>query len=226
MALTLAWVLLAAPSPDIGSIYGKVNAPASFFLAETSSTYARRMALPHSSVRPPSGVLVALDGEPFAKEKFPLPTDEVRIEASKGGFDQRLVGCQTGAPIAVENLGDKPLKLKTHGRDELFKEPIAPHEKKVVVIADTGVFTLQDEANPEVTTAIVVTSNPFVLLLDETGEFLFDELAPGNYTVRVFWQNRWIAQVPAAVKRGERENLAIPLTRQSVSATDKKGDGK
>jgi hypothetical protein len=193
----------------MGSIYGKVVAKASHYVTKPSEQngFARRQAAPSAPMREPMGVVVALEGEALEKEKFDAPTEEVRLEARALGLEPRIVGCQVGSPLAIANGGDKPLKLTGH---PALKESIAPKEVRKIILAEIGVFEIFDSERPDSKVTLVVTQNPFVIALDDTGEFLFEDLVPGPYTLKVYARTG-ARQVPVVVKAQEREQVTIAL---------------
>jgi hypothetical protein len=221
--LTVFATVLAQGAVPMGSIYGKVVAKASHYVTQPKEAngYARRQAAPANLVREPMGVVVALEGEALNTEKFDPPTDEVKIEAKGMGIEPRLIGCMVGSPLSIANSSDKPLKLS--GLISL-KAPIAANDTKKILLDEVGVFEITDNDRPDMKLTLVVTKTPFVIALDETGEFLFEDLTPGAYALKVYSRGP-VQKVPVVVKAQEREQVTIALKHEQTKNETKTEKG-
>jgi hypothetical protein len=205
-----ASVLLGAPAPaPMGSIYGKVLAKASHYVTHSApeNGFARRHASPAAPLKEPLGVVVSLEGAALEKEKFDPPVEEVKIEWKAMGLEPRLIGCMVGSPLSIHNTADTALELSGI---KALKEAIPGKGTSKITLDEVGVFEVSDRKRPGATITLVVAQNPFVIALDETGEFLFEDLVPGPYTLKVFARSG-ARQVPVVVKPSEREQVTIAL---------------
>ncbi|MCC6809060.1 MAG: hypothetical protein IT381_16650 [Deltaproteobacteria bacterium] len=213
MPLVLLTALaLGAPAPTpLGSVYGKVSVKPSFFLGNKANGFQRRLGLPPLAQREPAGVVVALEGAALDKEKFDPATDEYPVRIGDGGFNVALIGGMVGTKVTLENATDRPL---TFAGAAFLKEAIEAKGKKTVSLDTPGVFTLSEPSLPGSKLTLVVTANPYVIALDETGEFLFESLEAGAYTLKIYARDRAVS-APLEIKADTRTDFVLPLARDS-----------
>jgi hypothetical protein len=211
----VAWSIGAAAASPTGSVYGKISTKPAYFLGQKANGYQRRLALAAPAQREPSGVVVTIEGAALDKEKFPPATDEVPVRIGDGGFGSQLIGAMMGTTIVFDNTLDRPLALA--GAPQL-KAPIAPGTPTPIQFEEPGVYTITEPSLPGSKLTLVITKNPYVIALDDTGEFLFDALDAGSYTLKIFTREQAVSR-PLDIKAGEEAKFALPLGRPVAAAS-------
>lgn len=199
----------------MGSVYGKITVKPSYFLGQ-STGFARRLGLPPANAREPAGVIVTLEGALLDKEKFDPATDEVPVKIADGGFSTALVGGMVGTKLVIENTTDKGLAFA----GAPFLKDMEAKAKKAIALEAPGVYTITEPSLPGAKLTVVVTQNPYVIALDETGEFLFESLEVGAYTLKIITRDRSVT-APLQIKANERTDLVLPLTKNDNQKQDK-----
>jgi hypothetical protein len=210
----IAALSFAAPALPMGSVYGKIAVKPSYFLGQPANGFARRLGLPPVAAREPAGVLVTLEGALLDKEKFDPATDEVPVRIADGGFSVSLIGGMIGTKLVVENNSDRGLSFA----GAPFLKDMEAKAKKTITLDTAGVYTITEPSMPGAKLTVVVTTNPYVIALDETGEFLFESLEVGPYTLKIFTRDRAVS-APLQIKANERTDLVLPLAKADKQKT-------
>ncbi len=219
--------ILSLPASAFGGeIYGTVDVQAGHYVAKPQ-TMARRVSLPPPEARPPAGLIIVLEGDPLAQEKFDKPTKPLRLEVGAYGFESRVLYGQVGVPFEVENKLERPLKLRADG---LAFEAVPAGGKINQVLGKTGRFVVSDESEPGHQVVLIVAPSVYVVELDNTGEFLFDDLPPGEYKVRLLGYDSLAAGPDelgvqsAKVEQTGRTTVRLALPPAAENNAAKRGD--
>jgi hypothetical protein len=173
---------LAAAPAVAGELYGTVQVDSSFY-ADAHSRSAHRLALAPTAQRPPAGLVVMLESDTFSHDKFDKPKQPLHIDLGPFGFDPPLGAVQAGTTLEIENHLERAVQLKAEG---LTFETLAAKGKATQTLDKPGRFIVRDADEPLHTLTAVVAPSIYVIQLDDTGEFAFDELSAGDYRVRLF----------------------------------------
>lgn len=179
--------LTAAPAVA-GELYGTVQVDSSFYAEATvrsasTARIAHRVALSPVAQRPPAGLVVVLESDAFSHDKFDKPAQPLHIDLGPFGFDPPLSAVQAGTTLEIENHLERAVHLKVEG---VTFDALAPKAKTAQVLDKPGRLFVQDADEPLHSTTAIVAPSIYVVQLDDTGEFLFDELAAGDYRVRLY----------------------------------------
>ena len=222
LTCAVAWSIGAAAASPTGSVYGKVSTKPAYFLGQKANAFQRRLALAAPTQREPTGVIVTIDGASLDKEKFPPATDEVPVRVGDGGFGTALIGVMMGTTVVFDNTLDRPLALT--GAPQL-KTPLAPGTPTPIQFEEPGVYTITEPSLPGSKLTLIITKNPYVIALDETGEFLFEALDAGQYTLRVFTRDQAITS-PLLIEANKQAPFALPLGRPVAAVKPQPAPGK
>jgi len=212
---SLLAALIAAPAVA-GELYGTIQVDPSFY-AEAHSRSAHRVALAPIAQRPPSGLVVVLESEAFSHDKFDKPTQPLHIDLGPFGFDPPLGAVQKGTTLEIENHLDRAVHLQAEG---LTFEALPAKGKTAQVLEKVGRVVVKDADEPLHGVTAIVAPSIYVVQLDDTGEFLFDELSAGDYRVRLYGFDALLGAVGelstalARVDASGRTTLKLTLPRE------------
>jgi len=211
--LNICFIFLVFPI-SASEIYGIVKVDAAFYANPFHEDVSLRMALPAAKYKAPNGIAVVLESDVFKNDKFDIPPEPVKLTASAAGFDQAVVVIQTGASLEIDNKNDFPLSL----RNSDVSLTVVPAKQLIkTTLTQPGVFEFHDQERPEISTTLIVGNSPYLLLLDETGEFLFEDLEAGKYQVKLFYEGQWLARTEVNLQAKERETVQFLLPSKTAA---------
>lgn len=205
MRLLVALAVLSLTAPAFAAdLYGQIKLSPDFWKKKSSK---RRLALPAHKV--PVGFYVAVDGESFKGQDFGAPQpDKAALAYENGGFATRLSAVMVGGQIEIDNKTDAALDVTINGE----AQTIEAKSKKAVTADKAGIATVK---KGDSSVLVVVAASPYIIDLDETGEFAFEGLADGDYKVTVFGYAHdgqlGVVHEQVAHLQGGRTTLAIAL---------------
>ncbi|MFN0250170.1 MAG: hypothetical protein ACKV2T_25020 [Kofleriaceae bacterium] len=134
-------------------------------------------------------MIVVLEGD--AKPSSP---GQVTWELVGESFARPVMGAPAGSEVVIKNTSRTARTLVAAEDPKLVQAgPINPTGTKSFRVPEGGkVYSIGDADAPHLRGKLVVTSSPYVALVDEAGKFDFGEVAEGSYKLKVFYKDRWL----------------------------------
>lgn len=171
----LATTVLLPHAAEAAELYGSVKLSFEFWQKKTSS---RRLALPQQKI--PLGYYVAVDGEPFKGQDFGKPQpDKSTLVFDQGGFSTAFSAVMLGGDIELDNRSDTALTVDIAGQ----ALTVEAKSKKAVPADKVGEIRVKSGTAQSL---VIVWPSPYIIDLDDTGEFAFEGLNDGDYKVTIF----------------------------------------
>jgi plastocyanin len=154
-------------------------------------------------------VIVVLEGAPNAKAQLPNMT--MALHGLR--LDPRVVAIPVGGTIEFKNDDRVPHTLFVEKATTLMPPtPTPAGQSRAQKFYAAGEYRIRDEEYPHVDGTILVVQTPYVVRLDEKGNFKLD-VPEGKYTLKVFWRDKWVATQPLEVTgRTSEVTVQVPAT--------------
>ena len=139
----------------------------------------------------PSMAVVLEGGAPVPPA---APPTLVTWELLGASFARPVLVVRIGTELKIRNLGRGTPILTAVGQPDLIaRKPLNPTgEVSFNVGATPRLIEIVDETTPHLRGRVLVTAAAHIALPDATGKFTFADVAPGAWTVRVFYGGGWI----------------------------------
>lgn len=194
--VTLALLAAAAPA-EAGPIDGKVVLPPAGVSRPPvhSRGFLEPIDNPHLPVKPydptPSMVVV-LEGGPATPPTVPAP--QVAWDLLGDSFARPVIAVRVGTELKITNRGHGTPILTVVGQPELIaQKPFNPSgEITFNVGTEPRVLEIVDQTTPHLRGRVLVTTATQLALPDAGGKFMFADVPPGPWTLRVFYGSGWI----------------------------------
>lgn len=193
-ALVASVVLLPLAGPaNAGSVSGKLDLPEVERPPVATKGFLDRSENALAPVKPASPapqMVVVLEGD----EK-PVSPPQVVVELLGETFSKKVVAAPAGAEVVIKNVSKTARTLTAAEDAKLIPQgPINPTGPKSFRVDNPGkVYTIGDKDAPHLRLKVVVVNTQYVGYPDETGKFEIDNVPPGAYKVKVWYQDDWVA---------------------------------
>jgi hypothetical protein len=190
------WVVLLPLSAvaHAGTVTGKLDLPSQLPPRPPVAVkgFLDRTENPLAPVKPPTPtnqMVVVLEGD----EK-PVSPPQVVVQLLGETFDKKVVAAPAGAEVVIKNTSKSARTLVAAEDPKLIPQgPINPTGPKSFRVTDVGkIYTIGDKDAPHLKLKVVVVNTQYVGYPDETGKFEIDNVPPGAYKVRVWYQDSWL----------------------------------
>lgn len=197
------WVVLLPLSAvaHAGTVTGKLDLPSQLPPRPPVAVkgFLDRTENPLAPVKPPTPtnqMVVVLEGD----EK-PVSPPQVVVQLLGETFDKKVVAAPAGAEVVIKNTSKAARTLVAAEDAKLIPQgPINPTGPKSFRVNDVGkVYTIGDKDAPHLKLKVVVVNTQYVGYPDETGKFEIDNVPPGAYKVRVWYQDSWLQREDESV---------------------------
>ena len=132
-------------------------------------------------------VVLVGDGE----SAFP---ERMEIAFSGGGLLPSTIVARPGATLLFVNQDEIAHELFANGKDGFAAEATSPRGRRSVIMKSAGVLELHDQLLPHLHGYIHVIPNAIAVASpDGSGQFVFPEIKPGKYTLKVLHGKNEIA---------------------------------
>lgn len=165
-----------------------------------------RKAKPIEAVRPPywqewNGFIEPKKaGVDYAREVTaalfgPVETrDATSIALRDGTLAPSTIVVQHGTPLRIRNEDDFPHELYAEGLKNFDARATGPGQTRSIPMDQTGVFVVRDMLSPHVKGVLhVVTKVSLMVNPGHDGAFVFRDVPPGHYTLKLFRGERVLA---------------------------------
>jgi len=200
-----------------GNVIGKIELPsAAERPALLTKGFLDRTENPIIPVKPATfggEMVVVLEGD----EK-PATQGQVTWDLAGETFIKRVLAVPVGTEVVIKNTAFTPRTIAAVEDPKLVPGgPLNPKGTKSFRVSEPGkVYTIGDRDAPHLKGKLVVVNTSFVGSVDETGptagKFEIDNVAPGKYTLRVYYKDRWLdVQQPVDVPAKGRVEPTVKL---------------
>jgi hypothetical protein len=154
-------------------------------------------------------VIVVLEGAPNPKTQLP----NVTMALHGLRLDPRVAVIPIGGTIEFKNDDRVPHTLFVEKATTLMPAtPTPAGQTRAQKFYAVGEYRIRDEEYPHVEGTILVVQTPYVVRVDEKGNFKLD-VPEGKYTLKVFWRDKWVATQPLEVTgRTSEVTVQVPAT--------------
>jgi hypothetical protein len=144
--------------------------------------------------------------------------DATIVELSNGTLTPSTIVAQHGTPLRIRNLDDFPHKLIADKLEKFDAIETSPGQGRELQLLQTGVFELRDLLAPHVRGHLHVLPKVSAVANPQgDGGFVFKDVHPGNYTVKVFRGARELRSEELEVKEG-RDIVVGPFAVDAKAA--------
>jgi len=197
----LRGLVLSCVVPSIasaGSVIGKLELPAPPDRpALQTKGFLDRVENPLANVRPVSvapDLAVVLEGESAS----PSSQGQITWDLAGESFVHHVLAVPVGTEVVIKNTAFTPRTIAAAEDAKLLGSgPLNPKGTKSVRVNEPGkVYTIADRDAPYIKGKLVVVGTMYTATVDEVSptvaKFQIDNVAPGKYTLRVFYKDRWL----------------------------------
>jgi len=149
-----------------------------------------------------------------AKGKFSPQSEPVVIHVKKMNFIPRVLPVLLGSSIRFAN--NDMMQHHAMGiqkRKTIFDLPLPHGFSKPVVLSELGPVAILDAQHPEMSAYIVVLQNPFFAKTDEKGDYVFENVPPGTYTLKAWHDKLKPESKEVKVSEGSKIRVDFELRR-------------
>ncbi|MFQ5454083.1 MAG: carboxypeptidase regulatory-like domain-containing protein [Candidatus Zixiibacteriota bacterium] len=97
-----------------------------------------------------------------------------------------------------------------------------PDVIKIIRLDKPGEIALRCNVHKEMSAFIVVLDNPYFTLTDKTGEFMLDNVPPGNYTLKTWHEKYKPVSQQVTVKPNQTVKVVLPTISERREAEEKR----
>jgi plastocyanin len=155
-------------------------------------------------------VLVVLEGG-APNPKAQLPGVTIALHGLR--LDPRVAAIPVGGSVEFKNDDRVPHTLFIEKATTLMPATTTPAgQSRTQKFYAAGEYRIRDEEYPHVEGTVLVVQTPYVVRLDEKGNFKLD-VPEGKYTLKLFWRDKWVLTQPLEVTAHTNEvTLQVPAT--------------
>jgi len=171
-------------------------------------------AIAPPTVNPASdfGVVLVKDGQ------GDMPADEVKsLNVLTGRLEKTVTVIRPKSRIKFIMRSPFDHELYSPGKHDFKPQMQSANTFRPIDFYSAGVFEVKCMLFPGLKGWIVVFPATRILELDDSGAFKVDDLAPGKYHLKVFFNGGWIHDQLVEVD-GSRQEIAVELTRPTPAS--------
>jgi plastocyanin len=174
-----------APAPGAKAEALQAAAPA-------PAGHQMRGTAPHAS----AGVTV-VTLTPVTPKTFPPPADEAQLDQVNETFVPALLFVRTGQPVLFLNNDDTLHNVRVREAatgDGTFNVAIPTGGRYTFTFPRDGFYIVGCDIHPAMAAAIFAASTPYVTVAEDSGDFSFEDVEPGSYTVTAYLDGRTVTR--------------------------------
>jgi hypothetical protein len=133
----------------------------------------------------PSVVILA----PQTPREFPLPAERPYMDQITLTFTPAVLFVRTGQPTDFRNSDDVLHNVRVRNeatREGLFNVAIPTGGTYQHTFAQDGFYDVGCDIHPGMSAQVIASSSPYATIADTQGNFAFDNVEPGSYTLTYF----------------------------------------
>ena len=125
-------------------------------------------------------------------------------------FAKPLLVVRTGTEVTIKNKSKRAVTLAAAEDPGLLTAgPINISGTRALTPKTAGVFTLSDKDIPHLRGWLVVVDSPYFAMTGRDGSFELKDVPPGEYKVRVWYQDGWLARADESVTVPARGDVSV-----------------
>lgn len=222
-AILLACLTTGTASAQSGSVSGTVTAADAARRGpppEHSRGFVSRAPNPLKPPRPFDPlpfVIVVLEDGPVAAEARQPAREPVRYTILGESFAAPVLPIVTGSSVELRNDGKGSPRIHAPAQPDLITgDPINPKGSRVIKKVDLTyqAVELRDLDSAHLRGHVVAFPHPYFARVDADGRFSIKNVPPGEWKVRVWYRDGWLAGAGDKVTVGSRDaqvKLALPI---------------
>jgi plastocyanin len=168
------------------------------------------------TLSPTNGILnavVMLQGVP-AGSKGPSQPTTVKMDQKQCEFVPRVVVVPTGGTVEFLNSDRLLHNVRSNGRENSPFNRAQPHARTIAIaFKSPEILRVDCDLHSWMRAWVVVTEHPFYAITSEDGEFVFDNVPPGKYTLQV-WHESLGRMNQEIVVTGDTTTVAVRMQKK------------
>jgi len=140
-------------------------------------------------------MVVTLAGAGIIGETLVRPV--VRLEDSR--FQPAVLPVAPHSRVTFENKEPVAHQVEPLGQPFMKPQQLKPKGSFAQVFDTPGSYQICSRGLPHMRATIFVTGDPLFVQPDPGGVFVFPEIRPGTYTLKVWYRDKWIHSQPVTV---------------------------
>jgi hypothetical protein len=193
--LVAAAVVASCPA-SAGTLIGKIELPSTLPVRPKPAEpgFIERYENPVTPVRPlnvTQRMVIVVEGQ----EK-PAAPPRVQWNLVGESFNHPVIAAAAGAEVTIVNQSKTARTLVAKEDPKLLDPgPINPSGPKTFHPQEAGkVYTIVDKDSPHLIGRVVVVNTQFIAYPDESGHFDIENIPPGSYKLKIWYDTGWIAR--------------------------------
>ncbi|CAN5352495.1 hypothetical protein BH11MYX1_BH11MYX1_15780 [soil metagenome] len=224
-AVAGAMLAVVSGTSGAGTLVGKIDLPSQLpnRPSPVEPGFVERFENPVTPVRPIAvlaRMVVVVEGD----EK-PAAPPRVQWNLVGESFNHPVIAAPAGAEVTIVN-NSKTARTLTAKEDPKLIEagPINPTGPKTFRPTESGkVYTIIDKDAPHLIGRVVVVNTQYIAYPDESGHFEIDNIPPGSYKLKVWYDEGWIKRTDDSVEVTAKSKTEInPKIASDAFASPKK----
>jgi hypothetical protein len=216
--LAVSAVLASATAARAGNVAGKLDLPASGPPPLRDPGFLDRVENPHMPIRAADAtpllvvVLVPAQGSAPAPAGAPKQASAT-MQFLGGSFDKPLVAVMPGTEITIKSCAACPdANLAADGKPDLIEKAVlSGNGSKVFKVTEPGAIVIKDQMSAGLRGYVAVFDTPYFVQPGADGHFELKDVAPGTYTLRVWYADHFVQRGDETVTvEGKRSPPELP----------------
>jgi len=155
------------------------------------------------------------------------PPDElVTVLIKNADLEKDVIVVHKGTNVRFRNEEPFVHELFSPQIPDFKPEMQSTNAVRQVTFDNLGIFEIRCKRMPHFLSYVVVVATPFVAKLTEQGEFSFTNLTPGEYTLQVFYQGKWIHELKVNVEDKKTGPITVELKSPQGPPVEEQDKGK
>ena len=165
---------------------------------------------PNNGIR---NVVVSLHGLP-AGAKWPANPAPVKMDQSKCDFIPRVVIVPVGGTVEFLNSDRLMHNVRSSGKDNPPFNRAQPHARTIAIgFKHPEVLRVDCDLHTWMRGWVVVAEHPYYTLTNEAGEFVFENVPPGKYTLQL-WQEALGTTTQEVTVSGDSTSVSLRMQKK------------
>lgn len=134
----------------------------------------------------------------------------VIVHLSQGGLVPASVAVRTGTLVRFQNDDPFTHELYSPTHSDFAPETMAPGQTRPLVVPGSGQVEIRCKRSPHLRGFVAVVDAAYTVTPGSDGAFTL-EAEPGTYTVRIFFEGRWLAESELVINAERSQTVEIAV---------------
>lgn len=134
----------------------------------------------------------------------------VVVRISQGGMMPAAVAVRTGSLVRFQNDDPFTHELYSPTHSDFAPESMAPGQTRPIVVPGSGQVEIRCKRAPHLRGFVAVVDAAYVVTPGPDGAFTL-QAEPGTYTVRIFFEGRWLPESELVVNTERSQTVEIAV---------------